>query len=465
MNSPEAAQVDTESHATALGYMISAGVWMVIGTFAGITAGVELIAPDLLGNIAWLVFGRLRAMHTTIVMFGFAVTMLIGAAFYIVPRMVRVPLFSEKLGLASLFVWNASLFAGVVALSLGHTQSREYAEMFFPSDLGVVAAFVLILWNLIVTVMRRKEPVLYVSVYYFVGGLLLSAATYIIGNCMWVGWKGAIFGMPDAVIHWFYGHNVLGLLMTPLAVAAAYYVIPRAAKAPLYSHTLSQIGFWSILIMYTHIGTHHLLQAPAPTWLKLISVVDSIAMTIPVATVLVNLWMTAQGRIGKLTQNPASRFVFVGTIMYLVVCIQGPFQSLPIVQRITHFTHWIPAHAHLAVLGFVGMIGWGTCYFILPEMTGRPIHSKRLANLHYWLMFMGVVSMMVVLTISGLIQGHAWYHGEVVYRVLPATFLYNVLRVMAGAMIVVASWIGLYNMLRSIPKSGAAQAGAGEVAP
>ena len=446
MNHPESAQVDRRSHTTALGYMISAGVWMVIGTFAGITAGVELIAPDLLGNIAWLVFGRLRAMHTTMVMFGFAVTMLIGAAFYIVPRMVRVPLFSEKLGLASLFVWNASLVAGVVALSMGQTQSREYAEMFFPSDLGVVAAFVLILWNLIVTVMRRKEPVLYVSVYYFVGGLLLSAATYIIGNCMWAGWKGAIFGMPDAVIHWFYGHNVLGLLMTPLAVAAAYYVIPRAAQVPLYSHTLSQIGFWSILIMYTRIGTLHLLQAPAPTWLKLISVVDSIAMIIPVGTVLFNLCMTAQGRVGKLTQNPAARFVFVGTILYLVVCIQGPFQSLPVVQRITHFTHWIPAHAHLAVVGFVGMIGWGTCYFLLPEMTGRPIHSSRLANLHYWLMFMGVVSMMVVLTISGLVQGHSWYHGEVVYRVLPATFLYNVLRVMAGAMIVVASWIGLYNL-------------------
>jgi len=464
MSTPESIQVDRQSHATALGYMISAGVWMVIGTFAGITAGVELIAPDLIGNIPWLVFGRLRAMHTTMVMFGFAVTMLIGAAFYIVPRMVRVPLFSEKLGIASLVVWNVSLIAGVVALSLGHTQSREYAEMFYPSDVGVVVAFVLMLRDLIVTVMRRREPVLYVSVWYFVGGLLLSAATYIIGNCMWAGWKGAIFGMPDAVIHWFYGHNVLGLLMTPLAVGAAYYVIPRAAQVPLYSHTLSQIGFWSILIMYTHIGTHHLLQAPAPTWLKLISIVDSIAMTIPVATVLVNLWMTAQGRIGKLTQNPAARFVFVGTILYLVVCIQGPFQSLPIVQRITHFTHWIPAHAHLAVVGFVGMIGWGTCYFLLPEITGRPIHSSRLANLHYWLMFMGVISMMVVLTISGLIQGHAWYHGEVVYRVLPSTFLYNVMRVMAGAMIVVASWIGLYNLLRSIPQRVEASASAGEAA-
>jgi len=55
MNSAESVQGERESHATALGYMISAGVWMVIGTFAGITAGTELIAPDLLGNIAWLV--------------------------------------------------------------------------------------------------------------------------------------------------------------------------------------------------------------------------------------------------------------------------------------------------------------------------------------------------------------------------------------------------------------------------
>lgn len=450
MNRPQPARAENETHTTALAYMIGGSLWMAMGMTAGFTAGTELIAPDLIGNISWLVFGRLRPMHTTMVMFGFAVGMLIGAAFYIVPKVVKAPLYSERIGLASCLVWNGSILAGVIALSMGHTQSREYAEMFYPSDLGIVAAFVLILYNLIRTVMGRKEPVLYVSVWYFVGGLLLSAATYIIGNCMWAGWKGAIFGMPDAVVHWFYGHNVLGLLMTPLAVGAAYYVIPHAARVPLYSHTLSLIGFWSILVMYTHIGTHHLLQAPAPTWLKLISVVDSVAMIIPVATVLVNLWMTVKGRIGRLTQDSGARFVFVGTILYLVVCIQGPFQSLPIVQRITHFTHWIPAHAHLAVLGFVGMIGWGTFYYLLPQMTGKPIYSERLANLHYWLMFLGVTSMMVVLTISGLIQGHSWYHGEGVYRVLPSTFLYNVMRLMSGALVIASSFVGIYNVFRTL---------------
>jgi len=46
----------------------------------------------------------------------------------------------------------------------------------------------------------------------------------------------------------------------PLGLAVAYYVLPLVCRSPLYSHTLSLIGFWSLLVVYTHIGTHHLLQ-------------------------------------------------------------------------------------------------------------------------------------------------------------------------------------------------------------
>ena len=438
------------THVTALAYMISGAVWMVLGTSMGFVAAAELIAPDLLGNHAWLSFGRVRPMHTSMVMFGFVVTMLIGAAHYIVPELVRTRLHSEKLGLLSMAVWNVSLLAGVLALGFGSTQSREYAEMFFPADVGVVLTFVLILINLTLTLKNRREKLLYVSVWYFVGGLYLSAATYIIGNVMWEGWVGAAFGMTDAVIHWFYGHNVLGLLMTPLAVAAAYYVIPRAARTPLYSHTLSLIGFWSILVMYTHIGTHHLLQTPAPTWLKLIAIVDSVAMIIPVATVLVNLWMTAQGRMHLISKNIGARFVFAGTVIYLIVCIQGPMQSLPVVQRITHYTHWVPAHAHLAVLGFVGMIAYGTFYYLFEQVTGTKIFSEALAGLQYWLMLLGVTGKMIILTMAGVVQGHAWFHGEVVYRVLPSVYVYNVARLMMGALVVTGAFVGLYNVVRSL---------------
>jgi len=438
-------------HTTALAYIISGAAWMVLGTLFGLIGGLQLVAPDMLGSIPWITFGRLRPMHTNMVMLGFVVTTLTGVAFYIVPKLARTPLYSENMGVMSLVIWNLSLLAGIIALSLGHTQSREYAELFWPSDIAIVIVFVLILYNLTRTLMQRREPLMYVSIWYIVGGLFVAAGVYVIGNCIWIPWKGALHGMPDAIVHWFYGHNVVGLIMTPLAIGAAYYVIPRSAKAPLYSHTLSLIGFWSILIMYTHIGTHHILQTPAPTWLKVIAVVDSIAMIIPVATVLVNLWMTVKGRLHLVTDDIGARFVFVGSILYLVVCLQRPFQSLPVVQEITHFTNWIPAHAHLAVLGFAGMSAYGAVYFILPEITGRAIHSRGLAITQYWLMLFGVTGMMVFLTIAGLIQGHGWYHGEVVYRLLPEMHVYNVARVLSGALIVTGALVGIYNVIRSIP--------------
>ena len=126
--------------------------------------------------------------------------------------------------------------------------------------------------------------------------MLWTAGVYPIGNVMWHPATGRMPGLLDSIFLWFYGHNLVGLLLTPLAVGAAYYVIPRVTQTPLYSHTLSLIGFWTLVALYTHIGGHHILQAPIPNWLKTISVVDSVAMIIPVFTVLVNLWLTARGR-------------------------------------------------------------------------------------------------------------------------------------------------------------------------
>ena len=134
-----------EQYGTTKGNSISSAAWMVVGTLAGLIGALELVAPDLLANIQWIVFGRIRAVHTNAVMFGFAGSALIGAAFYLVPVLLRAPLFSETLGRIAVWLWNISLFAGCVALLLGHTQSREYAELIWPADMGILLVFVLIL--------------------------------------------------------------------------------------------------------------------------------------------------------------------------------------------------------------------------------------------------------------------------------------------------------------------------------
>lgn len=443
-------QTLTQNYATAKGFCITSAFWMVVATFMGLLGATELIAPDLLENVGWLSFGRVRPIHINLVLFGFVTPGLLSSAFYYVPKLLRTDLYSEKLGKITVVAWNVMLVAAVVSLAMGKTQGREYAELIWPIDMMVIAAFSLLIINIIMTVRQRREPILYVSVWYVCAAVILTTITYALGNIIWKPSSGALVGIPDAIILWFYGHNVFGLLLTPLSAGVAYYVIPKACRAPLYSHTLSLWGFWSLLVVYTHIGTHHLLQVPVPTWLKVIAIVDSIAMIIPVMAFLINIWYTAKGKLGEIQADIGAKFVFTGTIMYFFVSIQGSMMSLPDVQRVTHFNNWVVAHAHLGVLGFAGMIALGGIYYILPHMTGRPLYSRFLANLQYWLILIGTVGFMVVLTIAGLIQGNAWLNGETIYRILPQIHVYYVTRAALGLIIFSSAVIGFYNIIRSI---------------
>jgi cytochrome c oxidase cbb3-type subunit I len=438
------------TYPTARAFLITSAVWMIVGTFMGFLGAVELMAPDLTENIGWLVFGRIRAVHVNIVLFGFVTPGLLGAAFYFMPRLLRTSLYSEGLGKISVVAWNALLMGGGVSLCAGYTQGREYAELIWPLDILVVVAFLLVFYNFLMTVKQRTEPLLYVSVWYVLAGCILTAATYVLGNVIWQPDTGALLGIPDAILLWFYGHNIFGLLLTPLAAGVAYYVIPRACRAPLYSHTLSLLGFWALIVVYTHIGTHHLLQVPVPTWLKVIAIVDSVAMVIPVMAFLINIWFTAKGKLGEIHADIGAKFVFTGTIMYFFVSIQGSMMSLPQVQRVTHFNNWVVGHAHIGVLGFAGMIALGGIYYVLPKITGRPIYSRLLADLQYWLVLIGVVGFTVVLTIAGLIQGNAWLNGETVYRVLPEIHMYYVLRASLGLMLFSSAIIGCFNIGMSL---------------
>jgi cytochrome c oxidase cbb3-type subunit I len=438
------------AYPTAVIFSLTSIFWMMIATFMGLLGATLLIAPDLTEGIGWLTFGRVRPLHVNLVLFGFVTPGLLAAAFYYIPKLLRNDLFSEKLGILSAGVWNLMLVASTVTLLAGRTQAREYAELTWSVDMLVILCFALIFVNLLLTVKHRKEPILFVSIWYACAAVVLTATTYALGNVVWRPDSGALTGIPDAILLWFYGHNIFGLLLTPLSIGVAYYVVPKVCKTPLYSHTLSLVGFWSLIVVYTHIGTHHLLQVPVPTWLKVISIVDSVAMVIPVMVFLINIWYTAKSKLGEIHSDIGGKFVFTGTIMYFFVSIQGSIMALPQVQRVTHFNNWVVGHAHIGVLGFSGMIALGGLYYILPRITGRPIYSRLLADFQYWLVLIGVTGFTIVLTVVGLIQGNSWLNGETVYRILPQIHMYFVIRASLGLMIFTGAVIGMYNIFRTL---------------
>ena len=435
-------------NSAAVNFMKSCAVWLVLGALMGLTLALEFVFPDLGRGVPWLNFGRLRQAHVNTVMFAWLSGAMMGTWLYIVPQLTGRKLWSERLGNVCAILWNLAVFVGIAGLLMAQTQSREYAEMIWVVDIGVVVVLLLNMVNILMTIRHRTEPKLYVSLWYIIGTVIWFPMVYFIGNVMWNPPTGALTGINDAIFNWFYGHNVLGLWFTTGLLAVIYYIVPLETRTPLYSHALSLIAFWGTAFFYTGVGAHHLLWAPIPYWLKTVAVADSIGMVLPVAAFMINIYLTMRGHWSRVASSIPLRFIITGWAAYVLVSFQGSHQALRSINLLTHFTQYVPTHAHLSLVFFAASTLMGAVYFITPRICRCSIYSRKLANTGYWLYFVGFAIFFSGFILTGLVQGTNWVHqGLPIWSVLPGLRPYQALKASGGALIVLGFIVFAANLL------------------
>ena len=441
----------SKKNSASTNFMLSAALWLVIGVLMGLTLALQFVFPDLFRGIPWLVFSRLRQAHTNTVMFAWLSGAMMGVWLYIVPRLTGRQLWSETLGNICVILWNMALLAGIGGILLAHTQSREYAEFVWLIDVGVMVVLILNLFNLYMTIAHRTEPKLYVSLWYISGTLIWMPMLYFIGNVMWNPSTGALTGIDDTIFNWFYGHNVLGLWFTTGLLPVIYYIVPKETNTPLYSHFLSLIAFWGIAFFYTGVGAHHLLWAPVPYWLKTIAIAESIGMILPVVAFMMNILLTMRGNWNRFMTSIPLRFIITGWAAYILVSYQGSHQALRGINLITHFTQYVPGHAHLSLLFFAASVLMGAMYYIIPRIYNAKLYSRVLANVQYSLYVIGFTFFFGGFLLTGLVQGTSWLHqGLPVWSVLPGLRPYMVLRAVGGSLVVISFALFTLNILMTV---------------
>ena len=377
-------------------------IWLVLASLAGLVSSIKLHQPDWLTEQAWLTFGRIRPIHLNLVGYGWCSLSGIGVVLWLIPRLLKTELVGARYALLGGALWSIGVFAGTVAIAMGLSDGLEWLEYPWKIDILLVVGGALVGFPLWQTLLRRQVKHLYVSVWYIGAGLLWFPILFLIGN-----WPGLHFGVQQATMNWWFGHNVLGLWFTPLGLAAAYYFIPKVIGKPIHSYNLSLLGFWSLAFFYSQVGGHHLIGGPVPSWLITISIVQSMMMVVPVFAVSVNQHMTVLGNFRALLYSPTLRFLVLGMMMYTVVSVQGSLEALRSVNTITHFTHYTVAHAHLGLYGFFTMVMFGAIYFIMPRIMNWEWPYPRLISLHFWLVLVGFAIYIIWLSLGGWFQGLA----------------------------------------------------------
>lgn len=428
--------------------------WFPIFTTFGFLLAIKFLQPTFLGGIDWLTFGRLRPAHVNGVAFGLLSSGLIAAMLYVLPRVVDAPLRFPRLARALAYAWNLAVLGGIVAILMGYSQGREYAELPWVVDVAVMLCLIGLGFVVFGTLKARKERKLYVSAWYYAGTMLWFPIVYFIGNVMWHVPTGALSGTIDAIFNWYYGHNILGLWFTTLAVPAWYYFIPKYVKRPLYSHLLSLIGFFSLAFFYTGVGEHHLLQAPIPMWMRTEAVIMSALMAVPVVTFAVNILLTMRGSRQRVFASSAFLFVLAGFWGYILTSLQGSFQAFRTINQFVHFSQWPVAHAHLALLGGMGFLVVGVGFMILPEVAGKHLWSRKLLDTTWWIAALGFLTFFSGMTIAGLVQNSSWAAQVQIVPTLPMLPVHFLVRAIGGGMVVVAAYLFAINLGMTLIKSG-----------
>jgi cytochrome c oxidase cbb3-type subunit 1 len=394
--------------------VVATAFWGIAGFLVGTFIAFQLAFPAL--NFDWgqpfTNFGRLRPLHTSAVIFAFGGNALIATSFYIVQRTCATRLWGGNL--AWFVFWGYNLFIVLAATGylLGATQSKEYAEPEWYVDIWLTIVWVA---YLLVFLVKRKEPHIYVANWFFLSFIVTVAMLHLVNN---LSIPVSIFGsrsvqlfagVQDAMTQWWYGHNAVGFFLTAGFLGMMYYFVPKQAERPVFSYKLSIIHFWALIFLYIWAGPHHLHYTALPDWASTLGMVFSIILWMPSWGGMINGLMTLQGAWDKLRTDPIIKMMVASLAFYGMSTFEGPMMSIRAVNSLSHYTDWTIGHVHSGALGWNGLITFSALYYLTPRLWGRKeLYSLSLVNTHFWLATMGIVLYAASMWVTGIMEGLMW---------------------------------------------------------
>jgi cytochrome c oxidase subunit 1 len=216
-------------------------------------------------------------------------------------------------------------------------------------------------------------------------------------------------------LFWFFGHPLVYFWILP-AYTIWYTVLPREAGGKLFSEPLGRMVFALFLVLSTPVGLHHQFQDPGiPAGWKLLHTFNTMIISFPslvtAFTIVASLEVAGRlrggtgllGWIRKLPWgDPLVASVLLACLLFMVGGFGGAVNAAFALNSVVHNTAWIHAHFHLTVGSAAALTFMGTCYWLVPKVSGRELELRLLAKVQPYLWFLGMVLFSFVNHVTGL---------------------------------------------------------------
>jgi cbb3-type cytochrome oxidase subunit 1 len=389
--------------AVVLSLLVGSACWLIAGVVFASIALIKLLWPGFLGGAAFLTFGRIAPVATNSLVYGWALPCAFAIAFWLLARLGSAPI-KSTLPLAGCALWNSAVFLGVCGILSGYGNSFFLLE--FPGFVGALLLIAFLCMGLpaVRLFCERARRDLYASSWYAVLALLSFPWLYASAQLLLI-WK-PIPGSAQAPVAAWFSSGIAGLCLAPIALAAAYYLVPQVIGRRLVSYSVAPLAFWSFALFTAWNGTVPLIGGPVPAWMTGAGMSASVLLIIPLIIISKNLLGTLRYSTDALSWSPALRFTAAGLGAFLLAAIVNLLLSIPSVSGQFQFTDVVLGLGALVLFGFFGAIAFGAIHHILPRLTGHLWIGESIQR-YFWMYSLSTATLAGSLVLGGIIQGFA----------------------------------------------------------
>ncbi len=388
-------------------FLLAAVFWGFATGLVGVMAGLLLSMPGIFRNLneaiqSNVTFARVNSVQSSLFLFAFGGNAVFAGIYYSIQRLCKVPLWSGAIATIHFAAWQFVLVAMLFLQLAGFAPGRSLTGAPWPTDIAFALIWICFFgFNCVMTIARRRERHLYVSLWFYMAAILSVAFLQISSSLV-----TSFTGVQDAWIQNWYSLSLGEYLLTMPFLGFMYYFLPKAADRPLYSYKLSIVHFWSTMLLLICTSSKQLHYTPIPEWASTFGMLCGIMLWMPSWAGVVNGLSTLSGAWQKVKQDPALRFMVVGLVVYGFTSFESSILSIKSIQAMVHYSDWELAHLHSVAMGWHGFMAFGMIYWLLPRLFVT--RTVGLINAHFWLALVGLLLTTFTEYCSGFIQAQKW---------------------------------------------------------
>ncbi len=409
----------TDHKEIGLMYLWTALFFFVLGGVTALLVRVELFLPGAqLSNPA--AFDEFFSLHGTTMVFLWIMPAIAGLGNFFVPVMVKAPdmAFPRVNALsfwlippAGLLLWLPMVIQGLTAVNVtwvGYPPISTLNTPNFGLDMWILALALLGMSstmgsvNFLVTIFKMRGPgVTLHNMPLFVWAqiatsilLVFSLPVVTVAFIMLLFDRnfGTYFfaGPGDPILYqhlfWFFGHPEVYVLILPL-MGVLNEVIPKFSRRPVYGYTSMAYAMLGIAILGFLVWAHHMFTTGIDPTVRAVFMFNTMLVGVPTGIKVFNWLATMWG--GQIDLRSPMKFCLGFIWLFVIGGITGVMLGTIPVDYALHDSYFVVAHFHYTMVGGAVFGIFAGIYYWYPFLFGGRMFNERLANWHFWTMFVG----------------------------------------------------------------------------